>query len=164
MTLKSIMLPYGLVGFEIRFVLENACIKPWYFKFLSTYRVFRYLESTSVKSIIYNNSNINFIFVWIICIRILLVLDTLLHILIVQVKLIYAVICSICVVVVLNNFFKSFFFLVRFLFIVNFLLDKVFLKLLYIFVGFQQVEKNTSKIKRFKTTILLFPLFLKFFK
>ena len=51
-SLKQTILPKVLTEFSILFVLENACISPCCFKFLSTKRVFRVVASKPVRNIL----------------------------------------------------------------------------------------------------------------
>ena len=47
--LKQTIFPKVFTEFKIRFVLENACISPWCFKFLSTHNVFKVVASNPVN-------------------------------------------------------------------------------------------------------------------
>ena len=47
---KSRIFPYGLVSLRTRLVREKAWMSPWYRRFLSTYKVFKYGESNPVRS------------------------------------------------------------------------------------------------------------------
>ena len=62
--LKETILPALLMELSILFVLENACISPWYLRFLSTHNVLSVLASNPVKNILATiNKSISLFFI-----------------------------------------------------------------------------------------------------